>query len=71
MNIGLWEWIIIFLIILLLFGARRLPEVARSLGQAFNEFRKAKDELTRSVEESDVVPTKPNEDAAPPPDAKL
>lgn len=66
MGIGFWEWVIIFLIILLLFGARRLPEVARSLGKAFHEFRKAKDELTRSVEEGDAVPTKPGEDTTPP-----
>lgn len=71
MGIGVWEWVIIFLIILLLFGARRLPEVARSLGKAFNEFKKAKDELIQSVEEADSTPPKPNKDApkAPPADS--
>ena len=44
------EWLIIFLIILLLFGAKRLPEIARSLGKATNEFKKAKDELTSYTE---------------------
>lgn len=49
-GIGMGEWLIIFLIILLLFGAKRLPEIARSLGKATNEFKKAKDELTSYTE---------------------
>jgi sec-independent protein translocase protein TatA len=34
MGIGAMEWLLIFLIVLLLFGAKRLPEIARSLGKA-------------------------------------
>lgn len=34
------EWIIILLIVLLLFGARKLPDLARSLGASAQEFRK-------------------------------
>ena len=49
-SMGMGEWLIIFLIILLLFGAKRLPEIARSLGKATNEFKKAKDELTSYTE---------------------
>ncbi|MBR5077436.1 MAG: twin-arginine translocase TatA/TatE family subunit [Victivallales bacterium] len=49
-GMGMGEWLIIFLIILLLFGAKRLPEIARSLGKATNEFKKAKDELTSYTE---------------------
>ena len=49
-GMGMGEWLIIFLIILLLFGAKRLPEIARSLGTATNEFKKAKDELTSYTE---------------------
>ena len=49
-GIGMGEWLIIFLITLLLFGAKRLPEIARSLGKATNEFKKAKDELTSYTE---------------------
>jgi sec-independent protein translocase protein TatA len=52
MGIGTMEWLLIFLIILLLFGAKRLPEIARSLGKATQEFRKAKNEIVNSVEES-------------------
>jgi sec-independent protein translocase protein TatA len=39
------ELIIILFIVLLLFGARRLPELASSLGRARKEFRKASDEV--------------------------
>ncbi|MBI1884170.1 MAG: twin-arginine translocase TatA/TatE family subunit [Chlamydiae bacterium] len=35
------EWIVILLIILLLFGAKRLPEIAKSLGKGIKEFKKA------------------------------
>jgi sec-independent protein translocase protein TatA len=49
------DTLIIFLIILLLFGAKKLPELARGLGSAVREFSKAKDdfhnEITRPVEE--------------------
>lgn len=45
-GIGGWELLLIFFIILLVFGAKRLPEIARSLGKATNEFRRAKNELT-------------------------
>lgn len=38
--IGWTEILIVFLIILLLFGSKRLPELARSLGEAVSEFRK-------------------------------
>ena len=38
---GGWEWILIFVVLLLLFGAKRLPELARGLGKGISEFRKA------------------------------
>jgi len=60
MGIGFWEWVVIFLIILLLFGAKRLPEVARSLGKAFNEFKKARDEITKAAtDEEPAAPAAP------------
>ena len=40
-NLGTGELIIIFLVILLLFGAKRLPELARGLGKGINEFKDA------------------------------
>jgi TatA/E family protein of Tat protein translocase len=49
---GAPEWILILLIILVLFGAKRLPELARGLGQSVNEFRKAKEEFEHEIHKS-------------------
>jgi sec-independent protein translocase protein TatA len=38
---GGWEWVIILFIVLLLFGARKLPDLAGSMGRSIREFRKA------------------------------
>lgn len=40
-NIGMPELIVILLIVLLIFGASRLPDIAKSMGKAIQEFRKA------------------------------
>lgn len=39
MNLRGWEWVILLLIVLLLFGARRLPDLARSVGKSMKIFR--------------------------------
>ena len=44
-NFGMPEIIVILLVILLFFGAKRLPELARSLGKSLREFKKGRDEL--------------------------
>jgi sec-independent protein translocase protein TatA len=49
MNIGGQELIFILLIILLLFGAKKLPELARGMGQAIKEFQKGKDEFSEEL----------------------
>lgn len=46
MNVGGPDLIIILLIILVLFGAKKLPDLARGMGQAIKEFQKAKDEFS-------------------------
>ncbi len=45
------ELVIVFLIILLLFGASRLPAIARSLGKSIKEFKKAGKEIKSDIEE--------------------
>ena len=52
-NIGWTEGIIVLFIILLLFGARRLPEIGQSLGKGIKEFKKS---LTSSDEEPQIGP---------------
>lgn len=63
MHLGYTEIILIILVVLLLFGAKRIPELARALGKAKKEFQKAKDEVETEVEEvaSDDAPSKTEE----------
>jgi sec-independent protein translocase protein TatA len=49
MNLGGPDLLVILVIILVLFGAKKLPELARGLGQAIKEFQKAKDEFTDEI----------------------
>jgi TatA/E family protein of Tat protein translocase len=46
------ELIFILVIVLLLFGAKKLPELARGLGQSLGEFKKARDEFEREIKKS-------------------
>lgn len=55
-NLAGPDLIIILLIVLLLFGAKKLPELAKGMGQAVREFTKAKDEFEREVSRP-VAPT--------------
>tara|TARA_B100000131_G_C17580068_1_gene394688 strand:+ start:64 stop:297 length:234 start_codon:yes stop_codon:yes gene_type:complete len=48
-NLGPWEILLILVVILILFGARRLPELARGLGQGINEFRDAVDSSKKEI----------------------
>ena len=52
MNIGLPEIIVILVIVMLLFGPSQLPKLARGLGEAMKEFRKASSEMERGAEEN-------------------
>ena len=48
-NIGTTELIIIFFVVLLLFGAKKLPELARGMGRSIKEFKKATSEIEEEV----------------------
>ena len=72
MNLAGPDLIVILLIILVLFGAKKLPELARGMGQAVREFQKAKDEFTDELhkagktEEPTVRPAQANVPQAEP-----
>ena len=50
---GMQEMIVIFLIVLLLFGAKKIPELARGVGKGMGEFKKAKTEFEREIKEGE------------------
>lgn len=56
-NLGGTELVLILLIVLILFGGTRLPSLARGLGQAIREFKKASSEDADAKPESDSAKT--------------
>ena len=51
MGLSMTEILVIIAVILILFGAKKIPELARSLGRASYEFKKAKEDLVRETKE--------------------
>ena len=51
---GGWEWILIFVVLLLLFGAKRLPDLAKGLGKGISEFRKAAKEVSNEIKKEEL-----------------
>jgi TatA/E family protein of Tat protein translocase len=49
-SLGVPELLLIFAVILIVFGPRRIPEIGRTLGKALGEFRKATDDLKHTIE---------------------
>lgn len=52
-NLGTGEIIIILVVVLLLFGAKRIPELARGLGRGVNSFRKGLNEVSDQIDDID------------------
>lgn len=61
---GGWEIVIIALLILLMFGAKKLPELARGLGQGIREFKGAVDGVKNEIEDSEPDFESKNDDSA-------
>ena len=55
--IGGWEVFVILAVILILFGSKKLPELARGLGQGIREFKKATREVTDEIQNAGDVDT--------------
>ena len=49
---GGWEWIIIVLAVLILFGSKKIPEFAKGLGKGIKEFKNAKDDVKNDIEDA-------------------
>ena len=56
---GAGEWILILLVILLLFGGKKLPELARGLGRSLAEFKKGKEEAEKELKSAVADNQKP------------
>ena len=72
-GIGFQELLIIFLLVLLLFGAKRIPEVGKALGKGIREFKRASKEIRGDVEvesraEEEETGKEGREDDRTPPD---
>ena len=50
MNLGFSEMVFLFLLALLIFGPKKLPEIGRQIGKALNEFKRASNEFRSQIE---------------------
>ncbi len=63
-NLRGWEWIVILIVVLLLFGGKKIPELMRGLGKGISSFKKGMQEAKREmdmIEEDDSEPAKAKE----------
>ncbi|HEY8122566.1 MAG TPA: twin-arginine translocase TatA/TatE family subunit [Myxococcota bacterium] len=63
--IGFTEMALIFVVALLVFGPNKLPELARNLGKSLAEFRRASNDLRRSIMEADTIEPAPKPPQGP------
>ena len=57
-GIGTWEILLIFLVILLLFGAKRIPDIAKSVGKGVTEFKRGLRDIQDEIETGVDQPSK-------------
>jgi sec-independent protein translocase protein TatA len=58
-NLGATELILILLVVLLVFGAKRIPEIARGLGKGIREFKDATNDIKKELTVADTPPPRP------------
>jgi sec-independent protein translocase protein TatA len=66
MGLGGWEMVIVVIAILLLFGAKKIPELAKGLGTGIKEFKKATREVTDEIQSASTETTAKTTPPAPP-----
>ncbi len=54
-GIGGWEVVVILAVVLILFGAKKIPELAKGLGSGIKEFKKATKEVTDEIHNTDTT----------------
>ncbi|NOX36819.1 MAG: twin-arginine translocase TatA/TatE family subunit [Calditrichaeota bacterium] len=65
-GLGPWELLVIFVVIIILFGPKRLPELARSLGRSIKEFKHASQGLKEELDLTNIdEPSIPESTANP------
>jgi TatA/E family protein of Tat protein translocase len=64
-GLGFQEIAMIFVVMLLVFGPKKLPELARGLGKSLAEFRRASNDLRRSIMEADTPAPEPRPPQGP------
>jgi sec-independent protein translocase protein TatA len=69
-SLGAGEMLLIFVVVLVLFGSKNVPRIARSMGKAMEEFRRAAREVSGEILRSDMEPPA-RKPAPPPPQATL
>ena len=65
-GLGAQELLLILVIVLVLFGAKRIPEIARGLGKSMSEFKKGVKEVDSDLR--DAIETEPKSETEPKPD---
>ncbi|MET1008836.1 MAG: twin-arginine translocase TatA/TatE family subunit [Gaiellaceae bacterium] len=65
-GIGIWELVILMVVLLLVFGAKRLPEMGRSIGHGMREFKDAVTGNDDEPKKTELTPPPAPESATPP-----
>lgn len=61
-GLGIWELLVLFMIVLLFFGAKRLPEIGSSLGRGIREFKDSIEGVEAGEEEREELPREEDRD---------